>query len=222
MRIWMLLVVVAVVARLGTAHADDKAEARKHVEAADISYKLGDFTHALEEYTKAYQLFAAPPLLFNIGQCHRELKQFEKALFFYEGFLRDSPADAPNRSLVEGLAAEMRIASAKQQADQTAAAAEQARAVEESRKRADDEARRRADEDAHRKAEEDARHDRAIAEAKRADEAREREQQDKFYRKWWFWTAVGGAVVLGGTAYYFSGSTTFVEPTGSVGGLDRR
>jgi tetratricopeptide (TPR) repeat protein len=44
-----------------------------------------------------------------------------------------------------------------------------------------------------------------------------------FYKKWWFWAAVGSAAVIaGGTMYYFSGETRAVLPAGSVGTLDRR
>ena len=37
--------------------------------------------------------------LFNIAQCHRQLKNHSKAIFFYEGYLRETP-DAPNKEEV--------------------------------------------------------------------------------------------------------------------------
>ncbi len=220
MKAWVVL--LAIVSAIHTAHADPKADARAHVAAADTSYKLGDFAKALDDYQQAYKLFPVPALLFNIGQCHRQLKQYERALFFFEGFLRDSAPNAPNRDVVEGLAAEMRAAMTKQQAEEAAAAAEEHRRAEEERAHADEEARRRAAEEAaqRRAAEDDARRQAQLDEARRAEAEHDR---NRFYKQWWFWTAVGGAVAIaGGTAYYFSGSTTIVEPSGSLGGLDRR
>src|SRR4051812_23118772 len=85
----------------GAAHADDRvAQARAQVEAADTDYKLGRFGDALEKYSKAYELYAAAPLLFNIGQCHRNLKNYERAIFFFQGYLREDPT-ASNHVLVE-------------------------------------------------------------------------------------------------------------------------
>ena len=77
-------------------------QAKQQVAAADIDYRLARFTEALGEYTKAYELYPVPALLFNIGQCHRNLKEYGKAIFFFEGYLRDAPA-ATNRKLVEEL-----------------------------------------------------------------------------------------------------------------------
>jgi tetratricopeptide (TPR) repeat protein len=89
---------------------------------AEIDYKLGRFEISLAEYTSAYQSYPAPALLLDIGQCHRMLKEYERALFSYKGYLRDAP-DAKNRPVVEGLIAEMEqslaaeAAAAKPQAD---------------------------------------------------------------------------------------------------------
>jgi len=88
----------------GVASAQSRRidQAKQQVAAADIDYRLARFTEALGEYTKAYELYPVPALLFNIGQCHRNLKDYAKAIFFFEGYLRDAPA-APNRKLVEDL-----------------------------------------------------------------------------------------------------------------------
>jgi tetratricopeptide (TPR) repeat protein len=202
------LVVVILLARV--AQADPKADARAHVVEADTHFKLGRFTEALAEYTKAYEIFPAPPLLFNIGQCHRNLKNWERAAFFFEGFLRERP-DAPNRAVVEDLLKEARdqaeaarVAAAKQAEDEAAKKrldleAEQRRVTAEQEARRDEQHRRDAQ---------------PIAKA---------EPHVPVYKKWWFWAAVGsGALAAGGTAYYLSGSTSEVPPNGSLGGLDRR
>jgi tetratricopeptide (TPR) repeat protein len=191
--------------------ADPKADAKPHITAADTAYKLGEFTKALDEYSTAYEIFKAPGLLFNIAQCHRNLQQYDKAVFFYEGYLRADPK-AKNRALVEDLLKESRAALEKQKADQ--AAADAARNAEAEAARL--EAQRKADEAAR---------ERALADAKKIEEARKARaaKGDPFYQKWWFWTGVGvAAAAAGGTIYYFSGDTTFIEPMGSLGNLDRR
>ncbi len=110
MRGKLAIAIVSAVISAGSARADDrKAQARHQVEAADIDYKLGRFTAARDEYTRAYELYPVPPLLFNIGQCHKNLEDYAKAIFFFEGYLRDAPA-APNRALVEDLIRESRAA----------------------------------------------------------------------------------------------------------------
>jgi len=213
-KVFALLVVLAL-----PAHADTPMqEARALVDAGDRDYKLARFEQALAEYTKAYEKFPAAPLLFNIAQCHRNRGQYDKAVFFYEGFLREARRDDPNRGVVEDLLRESRDALAKQQAARADEARTRAdaearqRADAEARKRADDEAQRRAEDDARRRAEED----RRLAMARHPAEA-------PVYRKWWFWSAIGGAAVAAGvTGFVLTRSTTLVEPSGSLGGLDRR
>jgi tetratricopeptide (TPR) repeat protein len=110
MRGKLAIAILSAVISAGSARADDrKAQARHQVEAADIDYKLGRFTAARDEYTRAYELYPVPPLLFNIGQCHKNLEDYAKAIFFFEGYLRDAPA-ASNRALVEDLIRESRAA----------------------------------------------------------------------------------------------------------------
>jgi len=87
-------------------------QAKLQVAAADIDYRLARFTEALAEYTRAYELYPVPALLFNIAQCHRNLKNYGKAIFFFEGYLRDAPK-ATNRALVEDLIRESRAELAK-------------------------------------------------------------------------------------------------------------
>ncbi len=81
------------------------AEAKQLTSKASIEYDVGHFDQALELYTRAYELYPKPALLFDIGQCHRLLGHHERAVFFFQGYLRGQP-DAPNRALVEQLIAE--------------------------------------------------------------------------------------------------------------------
>jgi tetratricopeptide (TPR) repeat protein len=205
-----VVVLVFLLFAFRAAFAQVPDQARTEVAAGDTAYKLGKFEVALGHYNKAYELYAAPALLFNIGQCHRELGHWERAAFFYEGYLRAMPSDDPNRAFVEGL-----LKDVKQSLDASVKAAK----AEQDRKAAD---AIRQDELA--RARLQAQQADALRRAEEARLARERADRDKFYRKWWFWSAVAGVVVAGagGTAYYFSGETTLVPPTGSAGGFDRR
>ncbi|HEY1693497.1 MAG TPA: hypothetical protein VGG39_15120 [Polyangiaceae bacterium] len=88
------------------AHAQAPLEqAKALVQRATIEYEVGHFQQALDLYGKAYELLPRPELLFDLGQCHRMLKDHERAVFFFQGYLREKP-DAPNRALVEKLLAE--------------------------------------------------------------------------------------------------------------------
>jgi tetratricopeptide (TPR) repeat protein len=213
MKLALLLLVVTV----AIAHADAKDDARAHVATADTAFKLGHFDDALAEYEKAYELFPAPALLFNLGQCHRNLRHWERAVFFFEGYLRERP-DAPNRAVTEDLIREAQAELDKQNASD---AEQKARDAEAARKRADAEAEQRrldAEAERHRL---DLQAQAAIT--RRIEPPPPAPDETPLVRKWWFWSAVGvAAIAVGGTAYYFSGGTTIVEPSGSLGGLDRR
>jgi tetratricopeptide (TPR) repeat protein len=106
------LCVASVVPAAALAQGNRIEQAKQQVSAADIDYRLARFTEALAEYTRAYELYPVPALLFNIAQCHRNLKDYGKAIFFFEGYLRDAPT-ATNRALVEDLIRESRAELAK-------------------------------------------------------------------------------------------------------------
>jgi tetratricopeptide (TPR) repeat protein len=82
-------------------------QGRQLAQQASRHYKDGRFTQALDTYRRAYDVAPVPELLFNIGQCHFQLKSYEWAIFFYQGYIADRP-NAANRQLVESLIAESR------------------------------------------------------------------------------------------------------------------
>ena len=103
----LLIAIVGIALCAAPVRADRFSDARRQVAAADIAYRLGRFDEALAGYTRAYELYPVPALLFNIGQCHKNLHDYARAVFFFEGYLRDAPA-AHNRVLVEDLLRELR------------------------------------------------------------------------------------------------------------------
>ncbi|PKN45951.1 MAG: hypothetical protein CVU59_07535 [Deltaproteobacteria bacterium HGW-Deltaproteobacteria-17] len=83
---------VAVPVRAAAAQDD----AREHYEAAEKAYSLGRFEKALGHYLRSLEARDVPALYFNVAQCHRQLKRWERALFFYRRFLSRSTDESQN------------------------------------------------------------------------------------------------------------------------------
>ena len=215
----MFLVLVA-----GWAFADDnKQKAKEHFKLAEQHYKLGRFKDALQEYSIAYELAPLAGFLFNIGQCHRLLGNHERAVFFYEGYLREKP-NARNRKAVLKLIKESKKVLKKQIAEQKRLA-EEKRKAEEAKRKAALLAKERDAERERAKAKErmlalERERLKALAEARRKEE----KKPPAFYETWWFWTIVGTAVAAaaGGTIYAVTAEGDRVLPSGNLGTLDLR
>jgi len=207
--------------------ADKKTEARKHFDQAQVHYKLGRFDKALAEYSTAYKVLPLPGFLFNIGQCHRQLGNYERAVFFFQGYLREKP-QARNAAMVKRLISESQAKLDKQKEEARKAAEakrrEELRRKEEARQKAELERKREEERRLAAMQEAKAREAEAIAAAEAARRAQLERESTPFYKSWWFWTIVGVAVAgaAGGTAYYLTSGTETVLPSGSLGTLDRR
>ncbi|MCC7000353.1 MAG: tetratricopeptide repeat protein [Deltaproteobacteria bacterium] len=191
---------------VATARAD-KASAKARAKQADVFYKLGQFEQALAVYSAAYEDYPAAGLLFNIGQCHKNLKHWERARFFFEGYLRERP-DTANRAVVEELIAEAR--------HQEELALERARELERVR-RAEAERQEARDQ---RAAEESARArllttpppvPATAAEQGKSPRPHDPGRRRPVYKRWWFWAGVG-AVAVGATAFALVRSDGSNEP----------
>ena len=104
----LLLAMIAVALAAHSAAADDPAtrDARRHFERGEKLYALTRFSEALDEYQKAFEARPLPDFLFNIGQCYRNLGDYDSAIFSYRKYLTAAP-DAPNRAQVEKLIEEL-------------------------------------------------------------------------------------------------------------------
>lgn len=199
-----LALLTAVPAWAGKAEAQAKAAAK----AGKSAFQLGRFDEALKQYEKAYAAKPVPGLLFNLGQCHRQLGHTEQALHYFKLYLESGPAPAQAKATREVVAK-----LEEQQADEqrrAEAEAEQQRALEVEKARA--EAARieseKARDQAHlaelERARKAAEADRAAEAAKRAEleaalkAAPPVQQGTPVYKRWWFWTGVG--VVAAGAA----------------------
>ncbi len=172
----------------------------------------------MQEYSRAYEFAPLAAFLFNMGQCHRQLSNHERAVFFYEGYLRDKP-DAKNREMVQRLIQQSKLELERQEAERKRQEHLTAEREREEKLRLDNERKLRLEKE----------HNLAIERARLTAQALANSQkpveaQPSFYQKWWFWTIVGGAlaVIVGGTALAMSVEDTMVLPGGSLGTLDLR
>jgi len=92
----------------GVAIADDPTlrAAKLHFDRGEKLYALTKFSEALDEYQLAFDAKPIPDFLFNIGQCYRNLADYDSAIFSYKKYLTLAPA-APNRAKVEQLITEL-------------------------------------------------------------------------------------------------------------------
>jgi len=223
MRLLVCASTLVLLAAAGPTRAGDPAveQAKAHFAEAQKHFKLGRFDEALAEYTKAYEAKALPAFLFNIGQCHRKLERYDKAIHFYKSYLRDMP-EAPNRKLVDDL-----ISKSKQALEEQRKAEEERLASEEARKLEEQEQRERKAEEARLQAElEKARIQAEVEKAKLA--AGEKDGDPPVYTTWWFWTIIGGVAAAGiaggvvGGVLTGGGDTRTILPYGTAGTIDGR
>ncbi len=141
-----LIVIVSLILGVSTGTAQSTPEpepealrqAKLRFEAAETSYRVGDFRKAAQQYKEAYRLSNAPGLLFNIAQALRLSGDSAGALHYYRGYLRDNPR-TENRADVEGLITlvSKQIAEAKAKSRDDAAKRERAADIEKRRMEAE-------------------------------------------------------------------------------------
>lgn len=107
---------------------DNAARARRLFGEGRTLFNLGRHAEALERFQQAYETLPLSGFLYNIAQCHRFLKNWKRAIYFYRGYLRDNPG-APNTDVVEGLIkrSEGKLAEAEQTRGRALAAFEEGR-----------------------------------------------------------------------------------------------
>jgi tetratricopeptide (TPR) repeat protein len=112
-----LLISAAALAKTPSPPPDEDArKARLAFQQGLTSYNLSHFDEALQHFDKAYRLRPDPAFLFNIAQCQRQLDRPQDAIRSYRAYLRESPADVPNRAEVQRLIGEMDKVVAERQA----------------------------------------------------------------------------------------------------------
>jgi tetratricopeptide (TPR) repeat protein len=84
------------------ARADDdrRTEAQRHFEGGMAHFHLEEYDKAIEAWEEGYRIKPAPQFLYNIAQAYRLSRRPEKALTFYQKYLRLEPK-ARNRAECE-------------------------------------------------------------------------------------------------------------------------
>jgi tetratricopeptide (TPR) repeat protein len=74
--------------------------ARKLVREGNALYQVGRFADAARLYEEAHRVRPRPGTMFNLAQCYRQLKNYERAIFLFRSYLELAP-QAPDRADVE-------------------------------------------------------------------------------------------------------------------------
>ena len=104
----LLAVCFLLLAFARAAHAEDPSEraAKRHYERGQKLFNLQKFDEALDQFQKAFDAKPFPGFLYNIGQCHRNLGDYDAAIFSFKRYLKLEP-EAENREQVEELIEEL-------------------------------------------------------------------------------------------------------------------
>jgi len=78
----------------------DTQRAKELFQQGTTLFNLGEFDKAIEAWQDGYKQKPDPGFLYNIGQAYRLKGDANKAIFFYRGYLRNSPK-ATNRAEIE-------------------------------------------------------------------------------------------------------------------------
>lgn len=79
------------------AEAERTARAADHYDRGLVLYEQGDYAGAVEEFVASYCDKSHPSAFYNIAQSYERLLDYEKALAYFERYILESDADAPNR-----------------------------------------------------------------------------------------------------------------------------
>jgi tetratricopeptide (TPR) repeat protein len=106
-RVAVIATVLAALAAASPAWAGGSDRpGRALFERAETKFNVGRFDEALADYQAAYEIEPLPAFLFNIGQCYRNMGNYERAQFFFRRYTALDPR-SPNRPAAERLIAEM-------------------------------------------------------------------------------------------------------------------
>lgn len=83
------------------AEESPEAAAKAHYARAEDLYARGAYEEAIAEYESAYRLKPHPNTIYNIAQAYERLLDYAQSVLWFERYLAEAPADAPNRVVVE-------------------------------------------------------------------------------------------------------------------------
>lgn len=86
---------ILALALIAQAPAVDRAGGKSAFDRAMGRFEVGAFEEALVDFVQAYELTGHHAILFNIAQCHRNLGDRRRAIFFFQRYLEHpNPKDA--------------------------------------------------------------------------------------------------------------------------------
>ena len=116
-RLLLVLVLVAGSGVPAAAAGGSDRPGRARFAMAEAKFNLGRFEEAVVDYQAAYEAEPLPAFLFNIGQCYRNVGNYERAQFYFRRYVELDPR-SPNRPDAEQLIAEMdRLAAGRRGAE---------------------------------------------------------------------------------------------------------
>ena len=75
-------------AAIAAAATDNARPGRVRFEMAETKFNLGRFEEAAADYQAAYEAEPLPAFLFNLGQCYRNLGNYERAQFYFRRYVQ--------------------------------------------------------------------------------------------------------------------------------------
>ncbi len=104
-----LALMVLLIVQATPAHADARAEARRHFQDGMTLIREGNYEEGTRQLSEAYRILPHPAVLFNIGRAFYDAGQYERAVEELERYLATEPADeAEVVRLIETARARMR------------------------------------------------------------------------------------------------------------------
>lgn len=123
---WPALVMLASLASVGVAHADDAATAEERRAKGKALYELGKYREAIVEWEASYELDRKPNTLYAIAQAYRFLEEYDRAIQLFRHFLDVAPEDPDREKILAEIETlkvkrDAKLAAAKAAADKAAA-----------------------------------------------------------------------------------------------------
>jgi tetratricopeptide (TPR) repeat protein len=167
----------------------DPTALRELFKRATTHFNLGKFKEAAIEYEQLYEAHPDPVLLYNIAQSYRLAGESERALFFYRSYLRNNP-QAKNRAEVDARIVDLEHLVSEQKKTQTRPP--NSPVPLDKRGGTTTEAEPQTTTPTEGTASTSTGETATAQTSTSTSDRRDR----PVYKKWWFWTIIGGAVVV--------------------------
>lgn len=108
----LLTLALITLALTGSAHADNRKEARDAFASGEAADKRKDYRAAIEHYLRAYELAPHHFALYNIGIDYERLGEYRESAEWFNRYLKEAPA-SPELDRVTRLLSELKLRPAK-------------------------------------------------------------------------------------------------------------